>query len=96
MRDGGPASRRAGSRRGLRDRQRRAGRGAAVRRRRRHWLEYFRAYFGPIIMAFERVGEDGAAALEADLLESVRTHNRAGDEALVLPGGYVDVIATKA
>jgi ubiquinone/menaquinone biosynthesis C-methylase UbiE len=61
-----------------------------------HWLEYFRAYFGPIIMAFQRVGEDGAAALEADLLESVRTHNRAGDEALVLPGGYVDVIATKA
>ena len=61
-----------------------------------HWLEYFRAYFGPIMMAFQRVGEDGAAALEADLLESVRAHNRAGDEALVFPAGYVEVVATRA
>ena len=34
--------------------------------------------------------------LEADLLEGARAQNRAGDEALVLPGGYVEVIATKA
>ena len=61
-----------------------------------HWLEYFRAYFGPIMMAFERVGDDGAAALEADLLEGVRAQNRAGDAALVLPGGYVEVVATRA
>jgi SAM-dependent methyltransferase len=60
-----------------------------------HWLEYFRAYFGPIMMAFERVGPDGAEALEADLLDGVRAQNRAGDAALVLPGGYVEVVATR-
>jgi ubiquinone/menaquinone biosynthesis C-methylase UbiE len=61
-----------------------------------HWLEFFRAYFGPIIMAFARVGEEGAPALEADLLEVMRANNRAGDRALVLPGKYVEVVATRA
>src|SRR5436190_16711086 len=59
-----------------------------------HWLEYFRAYFGPIMMAFARVGEEGAPALEADLLEVMRANNRGGDRALVMPGGYVEVVAT--
>jgi ubiquinone/menaquinone biosynthesis C-methylase UbiE len=61
-----------------------------------HWLEYFRAYFGPIMMAFERVGEEGAAALEADLLEGMRANNRGGNGALVMPGSYVEVVATRA
>jgi ubiquinone/menaquinone biosynthesis C-methylase UbiE len=60
-----------------------------------HWLEYFRAYFGPMIMAFARVGEEGAPALEADLLELMRTHNRAGDRALVVPAEYVEVVAVR-
>ena len=61
-----------------------------------HWLEYFRTYFGPIKMAFARVGEEGAPALEAELLELMRTHNRAGDRALVAPAEYVEVVATRA
>ena len=61
-----------------------------------HWLEYFRTYFGPVMMAFARVGDDGAAALEHDLLELMRTHNRAGDKALVTPAAYVEVVATRA
>ncbi len=61
-----------------------------------HWLDYFRTYFGPIRMAFARVGEDGAPALEADLLELLRTYNRAGDDALVAAAEYVEVVATRA
>jgi len=61
-----------------------------------HWLDYFRTYFGPIIMAFARVGEDGAPALERDLLEMLRSYNRAGDRALVAPAAYLHVIATRA
>jgi ubiquinone/menaquinone biosynthesis C-methylase UbiE len=61
-----------------------------------HWLEYFRTYFGPMKMAFARVGEEGAPALENDLLEVMRTHNRAGDKALVAPAEYVEVVATRA
>lgn len=61
-----------------------------------HWLEVFRAYFGPIITAFARVGDEGAQALEDDLLEVMRSANRAGDEAFVAPAEYVEVVATRA
>jgi SAM-dependent methyltransferase len=60
------------------------------------WLEYFKTYFGPMIMAFARLGEEGAPALENDLLELMRTNNRAGDAALVAPAEYVEVVATRA
>jgi ubiquinone/menaquinone biosynthesis C-methylase UbiE len=60
------------------------------------WLEYFRTFFGPMIMAFERVGEDGAAALENDLLEVMRTANQTGDDALVAPAEYSEVVAVRA
>ena len=49
-----------------------------------------------MMMAFARVGDDGAAALEHDLLELMRAHNRAGDKALVAPAAYVEVVATRA
>src|SRR3954449_4353247 len=57
------------------------------------WLAFFREFFGPMMMAFARVGDDGAGALEADLLDVVRQANRAGNEALVAPADYVEVVA---
>lgn len=60
------------------------------------WLEHFRTYFGPMIVAFERVGEDGTQALADDLLELMRASNTAGDEALVVPAEYVEVVAVRA
>jgi ubiquinone/menaquinone biosynthesis C-methylase UbiE len=60
-----------------------------------HWLEVFRAFFGPVITAFGRVGEEGAQALEKDLLEVMRSANRAGDAAFVAPALYAQVVATR-
>ncbi len=60
------------------------------------WLEFFKTYFGPMMMAFARVGEEGAAAYERDLLEAMRAANRAGDAALVAPAEYVEVVAVRA
>src|SRR3954453_10401074 len=60
------------------------------------WLEFFKTFFGPMITAFERVGDDGAAALENDLLEVTRSANRAGDAALVAPAEYTEVVAVRA
>ena len=60
------------------------------------WLEFFREFFGPMMMAFERVGDEGAAALEKDLLAVAREANRAGDAALVAPAEYVEVVAVRA
>jgi SAM-dependent methyltransferase len=61
-----------------------------------HWLEVFRAFFGPVITAFGRVGGEGAQALENDLLEVMRSANRAGDAAFVAPAAYAEVVATRA
>jgi ubiquinone/menaquinone biosynthesis C-methylase UbiE len=60
------------------------------------WLEFFREYFGPMMMAFARVGEEGADALAQDLLDVMRSANRAGAEALVAPADYVEVVAVRA
>jgi SAM-dependent methyltransferase len=61
-----------------------------------HYLDFFRAYFGPIKLAFDRVGPDGEAALEADLREQLALANTAGDRALVLKPEYLQVVATRA
>jgi len=61
-----------------------------------HYLEIFRSYFGPIKLAFDRVGPDGEAALEADLREQLEKCNTAGDRAFVLEPEYLQVVATRA
>jgi SAM-dependent methyltransferase len=60
------------------------------------WLEFFRTYFGPVITAFARVGDEGAPALENDLLTVMREANRAGDAAMVAPAEYTQVVAIRA
>jgi ubiquinone/menaquinone biosynthesis C-methylase UbiE len=61
-----------------------------------HWLDFFRTYFGPTKVAFERVGAEGEAALEADLRHFLGEANTAGERALVLEPEYLEVIATRA
>jgi hypothetical protein len=62
-----------------------------------HWLEYFKKWFGPVQMAFERVGDGPESeALANDLLGLWREVNRAGDRALVAQAEYLQVVATRA
>src|SRR4029077_2135692 len=61
-----------------------------------HFLDFFRTYFGPTKMAFERVGPEGEEALTADLRAYLEEANTAGDRALVLEPEYLRVIATRA
>ena len=61
-----------------------------------HYLEFFRTYFGPTKVAFERVGPEGEEALEADLRAYLEEANTAGDRALVLEPEYLQVVATRA
>ncbi|HEY2831739.1 MAG TPA: hypothetical protein VGJ14_04890 [Sporichthyaceae bacterium] len=56
------------------------------------WSDFFRTYFGPTIKAFEVVGADGAAALEADLKAFANRNNKSRDGTLVLPQDYVDIL----
>ena len=61
-----------------------------------HYIEFFRTYFGPTQMAYERVGAEGEQALTDDLQAFLEAANTAGDRALVLEAEYLRVIATRA
>lgn len=61
-----------------------------------HFLDFFRTYFGPTKVAFERVGPEGEEALTADLRVYLEQNNVAGDRALVLEPEYLQVVATRA
>jgi ubiquinone/menaquinone biosynthesis C-methylase UbiE len=56
------------------------------------WIEYWRRYYGPTLKAFEAVGEEGRAALEADLLENIARFNRADDGTMVVPSEYLEAV----
>jgi len=61
-----------------------------------HCLEFFRTYFGPTKMAYERVGEEGQEALTADMLAYFDEYNVGGEGTLVLEPEYLQVVATRA
>jgi SAM-dependent methyltransferase len=62
-----------------------------------HFLEFFRTYFGPTKVAYERVGAEGEEALTADLKAYLNEYDKAGDRAaLVLEPEYLQVVATRA
>ena len=61
-----------------------------------HFLDFFRTYFGPTKVAFERVGPEGEEALEADLRTYLEQNNVGGDRGLILRPEYLQVIATRA
>jgi SAM-dependent methyltransferase len=57
------------------------------------FLGFMRENFGPLKVAFARVGEDGSDALSADLMEIMTRYDRAGDSRLAAPAKYVDIVA---
>ncbi|QQS12649.1 MAG: class I SAM-dependent methyltransferase [Rhodospirillales bacterium] len=59
-----------------------------------HWLEVFKAYYGPTNRAFAALDAGGQAALEADLVELLQRMNRGGADSLVVPSAYLEVVVT--
>ena len=59
------------------------------------YLDYWRRYYGPTLKAFDAVGEDGRAALEADLLDVIARFNRADDGTMIVPNEYLEVVIVK-
>lgn len=60
------------------------------------FVDFFRTYYGPVHKAFLAVGEDGQAALEADILATVDTFNVAKDGSMKVPSAYLELVITKA
>jgi ubiquinone/menaquinone biosynthesis C-methylase UbiE len=59
-----------------------------------HWIEVFRAYYGPTHKAFETLDEAGRQKFHAALTELLEGANRGGSRALVIPGEYLEVVVT--
>jgi hypothetical protein len=60
-----------------------------------HWVDMFRAFYGPVQKAFQALDADGQAALEADLIELLRKVDRGGAAGLVVPGEYLEKVITR-
>lgn len=61
-----------------------------------HWLEFFRAYFGPVKVTLERLDEAARQALVGETKAILEHFNRAGERALVAPAEYLEVVARRA
>jgi SAM-dependent methyltransferase len=60
-----------------------------------HWVEVFRAFYGPTHTAFLALDAEGQGALEADLIELLRSRDVGGPDGLVVPGEYLETVITK-
>jgi SAM-dependent methyltransferase len=60
-----------------------------------HLLEIFRTYYGPMNRAFAALDAAGGAALEDDIRRLLGRMNRGGEETLIVPSEYLEVVVTK-
>jgi ubiquinone/menaquinone biosynthesis C-methylase UbiE len=60
-----------------------------------HWIEVFKAYYGPTNRAFLALDAAGQAALETDLLALLHQLNRGGARSLIVPSEYLEIVITK-
>jgi ubiquinone/menaquinone biosynthesis C-methylase UbiE len=61
-----------------------------------HWLTFFRTYYGPIRKAFETLDAEQQASYAADLRTLVREFNRSGDDSMIVPGEYLEVVMARS
>jgi len=60
-----------------------------------HFVQVFRAYYGPVHKAFAALDVKGQAALEADLLALLRRSDEGGGSGLVVPAEYLEIVVRK-
>lgn len=61
----------------------------------KHWVEFFRRYYGPVLKAFAALDPDARRGLEADIYALIDRFNIARDGTLVVPGEYLEAVITK-
>jgi ubiquinone/menaquinone biosynthesis C-methylase UbiE len=57
-----------------------------------HWIEVFRTFYGPLNKTFAALDSGKQAAFTQDLLALMESRNRSGDDTLVLPSEYLEVV----
>ena len=61
-----------------------------------HFIEVFRAWYGPVHKAFAALPADEARSLHRDLVELLDASNRGGAESLVVPSEYLEIVITRS
>ena len=62
-----------------------------------HFTQVFRDFYGPTLVAFASLDDEGRSALAADIEALVRRFDRIGGEGPVaIPGQYLEAVATRA
>jgi ubiquinone/menaquinone biosynthesis C-methylase UbiE len=61
-----------------------------------HFVGYFREYYGPTFKAFESLDARGQETLAGEIEELIRSWNKSGDETVVVPSYYLEVVARKS
>ena len=62
----------------------------------REVVQYFREHFGPTKTVFARLDAAGQEAMAADAEALWRAHNQGGEDHMVVPAEYLEVVATRA
>jgi ubiquinone/menaquinone biosynthesis C-methylase UbiE len=60
-----------------------------------HWLEIFKTYYGPMLKAFAALEPAAQSALANDMKALVGQFNRSGDETMVVPSEYLQIVITR-
>lgn len=60
-----------------------------------HWLEIFKTYYGPMLKAFGALEGHAQESLTSDLLKLIEQFNRSGDDTMVVPSTYLEIVITR-
>jgi SAM-dependent methyltransferase len=60
-----------------------------------HFIEVFRSFYGPIHKLYGALPEDKAAVFTAELNDVIGRFNRSGDETVVIPSKYLELVVTR-
>ncbi|MCI0614098.1 class I SAM-dependent methyltransferase [bacterium] len=60
-----------------------------------HWIDVFRAYYGPVLKAFAALDAEQQSNLNKDLLLLLESYNRSDNGTLVVPSEYLEVVGLR-
>ncbi|HEY2619369.1 MAG TPA: methyltransferase domain-containing protein [Acetobacteraceae bacterium] len=60
-----------------------------------HWLDVFRAWYGPVLKTFAALAPSAQSALEHDLIGLVDRFNRSRDGSMIVPSEYLEIVITR-
>jgi ubiquinone/menaquinone biosynthesis C-methylase UbiE len=60
-----------------------------------HWLDVFKAYYGPLLKTFGALDPKAQTVLTEDLFALIKRFNRSGDATMIVPSEYLEVVVTR-